>query len=172
MEVCEPAVVLLTPMTLLAVALACGSTIVNTPPVRLMPEFNWFKANKAAPLATEFAATPPAFPSIFISPPLWLKKEEAPLEILPYIFSVPLETVRVPLFVKVLLQNVLSAIPTFTMPPSTVNVPLVLLVTPVAAAPVMFNVPADAFIVPLLLMLVTARLPVPLTVRVEPVFEI
>ena len=74
---------------------------------------------------------------------------------LPKTLNVPDDTVSVPLFVNVRLQNVLSVIPTFTVPPLTVNNPVdAAFVIPVVAAPVTVVIPPDPVNVPVLVIVV------------------
>ena len=129
------AVLLLNAKVFEAVVLAWGSRIVKAPPVQLMNcEFN---CTIATPEATEFAATPPSLPSTRISPPLWLKIEAASCTIFPLTANRPPETVKVPLFAKVLLFNVQ---PTVKSPAETTKVPPVAIVTFLATLPEVVDV--------------------------------
>ena len=66
----EPLVAPVTVNTLEAVLLACGSIIVSVPPVKFtLVKVDGFKLIIGVDAATLFAATPPALPSILISPP-------------------------------------------------------------------------------------------------------
>ena len=69
--------------------------------------------------------------------------------------------------VNVLLQNVLSVIPTLTVPPFIVNVLPVLLIIPVVAAPKTESVlPVTASVPPVLMVTVPAVATAPFTVTV------
>ena len=85
----------------------------------------------------------------------------------------PEDTFSVPLLRNVLLQAELSVTPTFTVPPFTLNTPVVaLLVIPVVAAPVTFVVPPDALKVPVFNNVFVIASVFPETVSVPPLFTV